>query len=100
MLKAYGIVGFPVVELGCRFMAPSYFSEEVVVESEVIKWGTSSFCVRHRLYKGKFLAVECQETRVWTERSAADPEKIQSKPIPHTIIAKFGKPKTKSHKPR
>jgi 4-hydroxybenzoyl-CoA thioesterase len=104
MLKAYGIVGFPVVEVNCRLMAPSYFSEDVVVESEIIKWGTSSFVVRHRLYKRKLLAVECQETRVWTERSATNPEKIQSKPIPREIIARFGKShtpsKTKTRKSR
>lgn len=92
MLKAYGIVGFPLVAVNCRFMAPSYFSEDVVVESEIIKWGNSSFFVRHRLYKGKLLAVECQETRVWAERSTANPEKIQSKPIPQELIQRFEKP--------
>jgi 4-hydroxybenzoyl-CoA thioesterase len=92
MLKAYGIVGFPLVEVNCRFMAPSYFSEDVVVESEIIKWGTSSFFVRHRLYKGKLLAVECQETRVWAERSTTNPEKIQSKPIPQELIQRFENP--------
>jgi len=96
MLKIYGIIGFPVVELKCSFMAPSYFSEDVVVESEIIKWGTSSFLVRHRLYKGKLLAVECHETRVWVERSAANPEKMKSKPVPREIIARFGKSKVAS----
>src|ERR1700742_5042575 len=55
MLKAYGIVGFPVVEVHCSFMAPSRFSEDVVVESEIIKWGKSSFHVQHRLFKSKLL---------------------------------------------
>src|ERR1044071_4611314 len=92
MLKIYGIVGFPLVEVNCRFMAPSYFSEDVVVESEIIKWGTSSFRVQHRLYKGKMVAVEGHETRVWAERSASNPEKIQSKPIPQELIRRFEKP--------
>ena len=29
-----------------------------MVESEIIKWGTSSFRVRHRSVKGKLLAVK------------------------------------------
>jgi 4-hydroxybenzoyl-CoA thioesterase len=98
VLKAHGIVGFPLVEVSCRFMAPSYFSEDVVVESEIIKWGTSSFHVQHRLYKGKLLAVECLETRVWAARSATDAEKIQSKPLPREVIAKFGKSISKTQR--
>jgi len=96
MLKAYGIVGFPLVEIRSRFMAPSHFSEDVVVKSEIIEWRNSSFCVQHRLFKGKVLAVECLETRVWAARSTTDPEKIQSRPVPREVIEKFGKSKTAS----
>jgi 4-hydroxybenzoyl-CoA thioesterase len=91
MLKTYGIIGYPLVEVRSRFMAPSHFSEDVVVESEVIEWRNSSFCIQHRLFKGKTLAVECLETRVWAVRSATDPEKIQSRPIPREVIERFGK---------
>jgi 4-hydroxybenzoyl-CoA thioesterase len=91
MLKTYGIVGFPVVEVKSRFMAPSRFSEDVTVESEITKWGNSSFHVHHKLFKdGNVLAVECFETRVWTAQSASDPEKIESRLIPREVIAKFG----------
>ena len=89
MLKTYGIVGFPVVEIQSRFMAPSHFSEDVVIESEIGEWGRSSFRVRHRLYNGEKLAVECVETRVWTAASAEDPEKIESKPVPREVVALF-----------
>jgi 4-hydroxybenzoyl-CoA thioesterase len=90
MLKSHGIVGFPLVEVRCRFMAPSRFSEDVTVESEIIEWRNSSFCVRHRLFKEKLLAVECFEIRVWTAASAADPEKLESRPIPPEVMKKFG----------
>lgn len=89
MLKTYGIVGFPLVEVRSRFMIPSSFSEDVVVESEIVKWGKSSFCVRHKLFKKKLLAVECLETRVWAAVSANDPEKIESRPIPRDVVEKF-----------
>ena len=89
MLKTYGIVGFPLVEVRSRFMTPSHFSEDVVVESEIVEWRNSSFCVHHKLFKENVLAVECSETRVWAAVSANDPEKIESRPIPRDIVEKF-----------
>ena len=96
MLKTHGIIGIPLVEVRSRFIAPSHFSEDVVVESEIIKWGNSSFCVRHRLFNKRVLAVECFETRVWAAVSAKNPEKIESRAIPREVIQKLsGKPKRK-----
>jgi len=89
MLKTYGIVGFPLVEVRSRFLAPSRFSDEVVVESEITEWRNSSFCVHHKLFKDDVLAVECFETRVWAAQSAADPEKIESQPVPREVIERF-----------
>ena len=80
-----------MVEIKTRFMAPSRFSDDVVVESQITKWGNSSFHVHHKLFKdGNVLAVECFETRVWAAQSATAPEKIESRPIPREVIAKFG----------
>ena len=93
MLKTYGIIGFPVVEVQSRFIAPSHFSEDVVVESEIAEWKRSSFRVHHRLFKDDKLAVECFETRVWTAVSASDPGKIESKPVPQEVIEMFEKDK-------
>jgi 4-hydroxybenzoyl-CoA thioesterase len=89
LLKTYGIVGFPVVEIRSSFRTPSRFSEEVEIESEITEWGRSSFCVRHRLFKGQTLAVECVETRVWTAVSANDPENLESRPVPQEVIGRF-----------
>jgi 4-hydroxybenzoyl-CoA thioesterase len=77
MLKKYRIIGIPVVNLQARFISPSRFSDDVIVESAVNRWGRSSFCVRHKLLKGDALAVECFETRVWAGLSATDPEKLR-----------------------
>src|ERR1041384_3319036 len=54
MLKTYGIVGIPLVELRSRFIAPSHFSEDVVVESQITEWRNSSFCVQHKLLRVTF----------------------------------------------
>jgi 4-hydroxybenzoyl-CoA thioesterase len=89
IIREYGIIGIPIVDLQARFIAPSKFSDEVVVESQVTGWRRSSFSVRHRLYNKRVLAVECFETRVWTGLSAAKPGKIEGRPIPPEVISKF-----------
>jgi 4-hydroxybenzoyl-CoA thioesterase len=89
MLKTYGIVGIPMVDTRARFIAPSRFGDEVLVESTVSEWRRSSFDVQHKLFKGEVLAVECFETRVWAARSDSDADKIESRAIPREVIEKF-----------
>lgn len=89
MIKIHGIAGIPMVDMRVRFLVPSRFGEDVTIESSVIEWRNSSFDVQHKLLKGEILAVECLETRVWTVRSAGDPDKLQSKPVPPEIINRF-----------
>jgi 4-hydroxybenzoyl-CoA thioesterase len=91
MLKTYQIVGIPMVDVRATFMAPSRFSDTVIVESEITEWRRSSFCVRHRLFNQGVLAVECLETRVWAAVSATDEEKIESKPVPREVIERFSR---------
>jgi len=80
--------GFPLVDIRARFLIPSRFGDDVVVESGVSEFRRSSFDVRHRLLKAGELAVECLETRVWTFKDAD--ERMKSVPIPEEIRAKFG----------
>ena len=89
MLKTYGIVGIPMVDTRARFLAPSRFGDDVVVESSIVQWNRSSFEVYHQLFRGDVLAVECWETRVWAARGDDDPEKIEGRAVPDEVIAKF-----------
>jgi len=89
MLKTYGIIGIPVVDLRARFIKPSRYGEDVVVESIITEWRRSSFCVQHKLFKDEVLAVECLETRVWSAVSAIDPKKIESRAVPKEVIKRF-----------
>jgi 4-hydroxybenzoyl-CoA thioesterase len=77
------------VEASCNFKIPSSFGDIVTVESCVTKWGTSSFSLSHKLYRGNALAVEGFEKRVWTVRKPGDPSKVKSQPIPKEVIEKF-----------
>jgi 4-hydroxybenzoyl-CoA thioesterase len=89
MLKTYGIVGIPMVDTRARFVTPSRFGDDLIVESSVSEWRRSSFDVQHKLFKDDVLAVECFETRVWAARSATDADKIEGRAIPQEVIGKF-----------
>jgi 4-hydroxybenzoyl-CoA thioesterase len=89
MLKRYGIVGIPLVDVGARFIVPSTFGDVVTIESSVAEIRRSSFRVLHRLLRGDALAVEGTETRVWVGRDPADSDRLKSMPIPQDVVAKL-----------
>jgi len=90
MLKTYAIAGIPVVDMKAQFVIPSRYGEDVTVESCIIKWGDSSFVVRHRLMRGDAMAIECFETRVWVVQVSDDPVKYEGRSIPREVKEKFG----------
>ena len=101
MIQAYGIIGIPMVDVRASFRAPSRFSDEVEIVSDITEFRRSSFFVRHQLFNDGVLAVECFETRVWASRSAENPERIESIPIPREVIERFshaGQPKARARK--
>jgi 4-hydroxybenzoyl-CoA thioesterase len=83
--KRFGIVGFPMVETGAKFITPSRYGETVTIESAVSRFGRSSFGVTHRLFKGEALAIEATETRVWAAADPNDPGRIRGVPIPDEV---------------
>jgi len=89
MVKAFDIVGIPMVDTGAKFFIPSKWGETIAIESTITKWKNSSFDVQHRAFKGDDLAIEGRETRVWVGRHPDDPEKIKSRPIPEEVKARF-----------
>jgi 4-hydroxybenzoyl-CoA thioesterase len=89
LLETHGIAGIAMVNMRVKFLVPSRFGENVIIESSIPEWRNSSFDVHHRLLKANVLAVECFETRVWIVRSSEDPEKIQSRPVPREVIERF-----------
>lgn len=88
LVETYDIVGVPVVETRARFHRPSSFGDSVAVESRVVRWGTSSFDVEHRLLNGSALAVEGFETRVWAVRAGRG-YALKSAPIPAEVMQRF-----------
>jgi 4-hydroxybenzoyl-CoA thioesterase len=88
LIQRHRLSGFPLVDIRARFLMPSRFGDDVMVESNVAEFRRSSFDVQHRLLKTGALAVECLETRVWTSMAADG--RFKGVPIPEEIRAKFG----------
>jgi 4-hydroxybenzoyl-CoA thioesterase len=89
--RHYGFV-YPMVDTRARFLRPTRYGDDVVIETKVTEFRRSSFDVHHRLTHLGELAVECFETRVSAELHPDDPEKIRPKAIPKEVIAKFAGP--------
>ena len=97
MLKAYNIAGIPIVDVHGRFMIPSEYPDTLVVASSIAEWGRSSFTVKHQLYKGKNLAAEVIEKRVWVTRVPGAPTRFKGQPIPSAVKSRFsGKSKSRA----
>jgi 4-hydroxybenzoyl-CoA thioesterase len=86
----YGIMGVPLVDARANFLKAVKFGDVVEIASRVTRFGRSSLAVEHRLSVGGELHTEGNETRVWAGKDPADPDKIQSFPIPDEVKAKFG----------
>ncbi len=89
MLKTYNMAGVPMVDLRTRFLIPSSFGDDVVVESTVTEWRRSSFNVHHKLFRREELAVEGFETRVWTVHDPETPGRLKSQAVPDEVKARF-----------
>lgn len=89
MLKAFHIAGIPIVEARGRFLLPSEYPDTIVVASSIPDWGRSSFTVNHKIYKGKELAAEVIEKRVWVSRIAGEPARFKGEAIPAEVKARF-----------
>lgn len=87
LLENTDFTGIPLVESRARFLKPSKFGDEIVIETQAMDIRRSSFDVRHQLFNGGELSVEAFETRVWTGRHPDDPTKLKSAPIPDEIVS-------------
>ena len=86
LLSEFDIVGYPMVDTRARFILPSTFGDDIVIETQVAAIRNSSFDVEHKVFKpaaeGERLAIEAWETRVWVGRHPHDPARLKSRPIP------------------
>jgi 4-hydroxybenzoyl-CoA thioesterase len=93
LLSEFGIVGYPMVDTRAKFVAPSAFGDDIVIETRIAEFRKSSFDIEHKVFKpagsGETLAIEAWETRVWVGRHPDDPKRLKSCPIPEIVIARL-----------
>ena len=88
-LEQFGVVGWPLVDVGAKFIRPSTYGEEVEIETRVSEWGRSSFRIEHALRLDGETRIEAWEKRVWVGRHPDDPKRLKSVPIPEPVLQKF-----------
>jgi 4-hydroxybenzoyl-CoA thioesterase len=89
LYETYAFAGYPVVETRARFLLPSAFGDDVVIETSLTAVRRSSFDLTHQLRKDGALAVEGFETRVWAVRDPAQPGRLKAEPIPPELVARL-----------
>jgi 4-hydroxybenzoyl-CoA thioesterase len=90
MFKRFDSAGFPLARTQARFLKPTRFGDNVMVETTASFGGRSSFEITHRLSLDGETCVECSEKRVWVKRDAQG--RLKSQPVPEDVLAKFRSP--------
>ncbi|MBR2813732.1 MAG: acyl-CoA thioesterase [Reyranella sp.] len=82
--------GTPLVRAECSFRRPSQHGEKLMIESQVARFGGSSFSISHifRDAAGE-VAAEGSETRIWA-RKDGDARSLKSVPIPDEVRRRLG----------
>jgi 4-hydroxybenzoyl-CoA thioesterase len=88
-VKKFQMIGIPLVETRAKFIIPSFYGDDIVLESRVIAFRRSSFDVEHKILKGDKVAVEGFETRVWAGPNPERPGGLKSVTIPDEVIKAF-----------
>jgi 4-hydroxybenzoyl-CoA thioesterase len=83
----FGIM--PLIDVRATCRKPVTFGEVIEIASRVTEFRRSSFYVEHQITVNGELAVDGGETRVWAVRNKDDPEKINARPVPEEVIARF-----------
>ena len=89
LLKKFDFGGYPIVATQAKFLMPTRFGDDVVIQSTFTRVGRSSFEIRHQIRKNSQIAVEGLETRAWVKRDPGDHSRIKSHPLPEELAARF-----------
>ena len=89
MNEAYDFGGYPSVATRARFLIPTSYGDDVVIETSIADVGRSSFKLAHRLTKDGALAVEGFDTRAWVVRDLSRPGGLKAVAMPPDVVARF-----------
>jgi 4-hydroxybenzoyl-CoA thioesterase len=89
LVKKYDFGGYPVVQTQAKFITPTRFGDDVIIQSTFSRVGRSSFEIRHQVRRNSQICAEGVETRAWVKRDEIDKNKIKSHPLPDELAARF-----------
>jgi 4-hydroxybenzoyl-CoA thioesterase len=89
LYETYAFAGYPMVENRARFLKPTRFGDDVVIETRFTAVGRASFELTHQLTLAGELAVEGFEKRVWVVRDLSRPGGFRAQPLPEEVAARF-----------
>lgn len=90
-LRRIGSIGFPIVNVEAKFLAPAAAQDRIAVHSQIAAWGNASFQVLHRIRRQDgILLVEGREKRVLAQADPAQPGKLKGLPVPADMIQRLG----------
>lgn len=80
------IAGLPIVEAGCRFLAPVRFGDEVTIVSTITRVQAKTFRVEHELSVGETRCATGYEVRAWVEH---DGNRFRARAIPAAVARRL-----------
>lgn len=81
----HGLIGFPVVDVSCKFVRPATVGDRLEVHTTLEEWRDKSFVIKHELRRDGELLAEGREIRVFAKRDPADSSRIKAVPAPEEI---------------
>lgn len=75
-------IGLPLLEAHCRFRAPLYFGDELIIETTVSEVAEKTFTLRHAFRRGGEIVAEGREVRAWVVFGEPKPKAV---PIPAAV---------------
>ena len=72
-----------------KFVSPSKFRDEIVVESQITEWNDKTFKISHAVLNRGQRAVEGYEVRVWAVPRPDEPGRLKAMQIPAEVKAAF-----------
>jgi 4-hydroxybenzoyl-CoA thioesterase len=90
LYRAHGLVGFPILDAGAKFLGASRFGDEIEAESRVGEWTEKTLKVLHRFRRGATLLLDGYELRICAVPHPDDASRIKAAPIPTIVRERLG----------
>ncbi len=85
LVRTSSFRGCVLVSSGATFKKPAFFGDTIELISEVEKFGTKSFTMKHVFRRGADELATGQEIRVWAMSDPNRPDGIAAVPVPDHV---------------